>query len=314
MPSVSFTRPAPAVAAPAVAAPAGSPTADDIARARALLASVTPAASTPVAAVETQVVGKQYNSPTEAFDKENGIPARPTPVSETTTLVPGTAAAPSAVTPYTNDGDLEGEFGLGDIRLPRINLVQKSGKLGDDFRPGEITFAKAVILPQPLDFIVLHIRKQYQEKIPWALKDTQQARICDTAVEVANNGGKIGFGNYEYSDLGHLFMLVAAPKGLNEQPDAEQIIDMFMYELTGIEGKWAPVVMTCGSSSYSSMVKTILTARQFQLKEGIHFGRWSLKSEKRTKGDNTWYVPVPTFKGKIPEEAAAMALTLKKGE
>jgi hypothetical protein len=325
MASVSFSRPAGAPAAttqrPAVAAPATTQTAtptaattqqpapaaapapqqgaslaveDQLAAARKLLAEHAPA---PAAPPEHGAGHAAHGSPTQAFDAHAQA-----------AIVEGRQAAAAdsqLAASMSGTGDMDGEFGMRDLQLPRLNLVQKSGELPDKFAPGNYVFQKLVALPTPLSMIALHIRKQYQERIPWELRQNQTPRVFNTAAEVAAAGGRLGFKPFEFGDMAHVALLIAYDAILDTNPDAASFHDMAIFEIAG--KKWAPAVITVNSSGYTNFVKPLMTARTLQLREGLWFGLWEVSSKKETKGLNTWYVPQLAYRGKLGADDAAIA-------
>ena len=100
--------------------------------------------------------------------------------------------APSSLTPsgfYSGEDD-ETPADRGDVRLPRLNIIQGlSGpelkKIGPD---GTLVLKKSIALPQPLRIVVAGMsRKRYAEKMPKF--GVGEPRIFDTLEEVVNAGG-----------------------------------------------------------------------------------------------------------------------------
>jgi hypothetical protein len=258
--------------------------------------------------------------PTTSFNRRSAAPAQTeapkeieVPVQQELPLAPTAAVQPSALS--TNvaaqaGNDVQGDVNLSDLRLPRINLVQRTGELPERFGFGEFVLNKTCVLARPLEFIALSLKKQYQEKRPQG--DTERGAVYDSVEQVQQNGGVIGYGDYQFSELAHIFMLIKKPDDLDKVQDAEAVADLFMYELAG--GLWAPVIYSVGRSSYTGLAKPLITARQFTLRKGLWTGRWHLNSriEKGAKG--SWSIPVPTFKGRLSDEDAAIADAIRRGE
>jgi hypothetical protein len=262
--------------------------------------AATPANNEPEAPVENTV----YESPRDipvAGRSVNDVQQLPAVVQPATV---------STVVASNQNNDVQGEINLSDLRLPRLNLVQRTGDLPDKFGFGEFILNKTCVLGRPLEFIALSLKKQYQEKRPYG--DTERGAVYDTIDQVREHGGVIGFGDYQFSELAHVFMLVKQPDNLESDKDAEAVVDLFMYEIAG--AKWAPVIYSVGRSSYTSLGKALLTARQFMLRKGLWTGRWTLDSEIQKGPKGTWSIPVPKFKGKLSDEDALLTDSIRRGE
>jgi hypothetical protein len=235
--------------------------------------------------------------------------------------VPATAAAPAPTTLTTavqsrevvtyvaaaND-DVQGDIDFSDIKLPRLNLVQRTGDLPDRFEFGAFVLNKECSLGKELRFIALNIKKQYQEKTKFGT----QGRVFNTREEVKADGGVFGFRDGEFSELAHIHLLIQMPEGLEKNPDAASVIDLFIYE---IDGKlWAPMVFSVGRSSYTALAKPLLTSRQFQLRDGLWRGGWELISKINKGAKGSWATPNPRFLGKLKEEDAVLTGKIRKRE
>lgn len=236
-------------------------------------------------------------------------PAAETAVRTETPAVVAPAALSTSVA-AAGDSDVQGDVRLSDLRLPRINLVQRTGELPDKFGFGEFVLNKTCLLPRPLEFIALSMKLQFQEKRPYG--DTERGAVYDSAEEVRAAGGTIGFADYQFSELAHIFMLVKKAPSLDTMEDAEAVRDLFMYEIDG--GLWAPVIYSVGRSAYTSLAKALLTARQFTLRKGLYTGKWSLNSSVNKGAKGTWVTPVPTFRGRLSEADAEVANAIRRGE
>lgn len=248
---------------------------------------------------------------TDSFDSPKDIPIADGPsINESRELAAVKPASLSTNVSSSQGADVQGEVNLSDLRLPRLNLVQRTGDLPDKFGFGSFIINKEVSLGNAVEFIALSLKKQYQEKRPYG--DTERGAVYDTAEQVREAGGTLGYADYQFSELAHIFLLLKEPEGLDTNPDAESVRDLFMYEIAG--ARWAPVIYSVGRSSYTSLAKALLTARQFMLRKGLWTGRWAMTSkiEKGPKG--TWVIPLPTFKGKLSEEDATLTDSIRRGE
>jgi hypothetical protein len=208
-------------------------------------------------------------------------------------------------------GQVQGEVDSSDIRLPRINLAQKSGKLGEDFQPGTFTFNKEVVIgdtENAFTFVALGIRKQYQEDLQYD-PDGPTPKTFNTAAEVRQAGGQVSDydGDGYYREIAHVLCLLEAPKGLSEEQQ-----EFFIYEFEG--NRYALAMWTVSGSSYTSVAKTIFSAAAptGHLKHGLEAGAWSVHSVKRTNPRNSWFAPVIKVAGKTTAEFQAFAKSLLK--
>lgn len=194
---------------------------------------------------------------------------------------------------------IEADVNASDIRIPRINLVQKSSELADveGWSPGDIAFAKEVkIIPFGATGIVsfLHLRRQYQENLPYGSGETP--KVFNTREEVFANGGSLSYqADNEYRPIAHLTMLVELPEGASDADEA--------YFPLAFNGKsYGMAVWTVASSAYNSVAKELITAAAVFLKTGIHKVAWELSVQKKKAGTNTYMVPVIKQHGKHSPE------------
>ena len=204
--------------------------------------------------------------------------------------------------------NVEGEIDSSDIRLPRINLVQKSGELGDIFAPGSFVFNREIQLSdgkEPIEIVVLRIRKQYQEALEYD-PDGPTPRVFNTAAEVREVGGHFNYdakddGGY-YQEIAHILCLIECPKDASEEQR-----DFFIYEHDG--RNFALAMWTVAKGAYTAVAKTLFTAATGHLRNGLHLGKWAATSLKRTT-TFTWYVPQIRAAGKTTPEFQEFAASL----
>jgi hypothetical protein len=224
----------------------------------------------------------------------------PTDKAEVSNAIAVIEPKPLAVaTPQVAEG-ISGEVSASDIKLPRINLVQKSGKLPDSFQPGSIVFEKAVVLSDgktPIDVTPIRLKKQFQQKLEWGTEE--QPLVFDTSAEVRAVGGSLQWGdeNY-YEEIAHIQVAVKLPESI----DGDEFIDLFPYTFN--DGLYALAIWTVASSSYTSFAKPIITASAGLLRNGLYTGHYSVVTEGKHNSKNSWFVPKPTFAGRHTPEAA----------
>lgn len=212
---------------------------------------------------------------------------------------------------YRQLGGIEADTTAADVKLPRVNVLQKSSELADveGWNAGDIAFAKAVkLVPvgQTGRVTFLHLKKQYQEVVPYG--SDQQPKVFDTREQVFEAGGSIEFNaSNEYRPIAHLTLLVEAPEGADDEQDS--------YFPLSFDGKsYSLAVWTVGSSAYNKVAKTLITAAGYFCREGIHTMAWSLSVEKAKSGTNTYFVPKIVQAGKHSPEFLEFVASLTPKE
>ena len=210
--------------------------------------------------------------------------------------VGSTALAPAAA---SEGSGIQGEISQGDIRLPRINFVQKMSELAEAFKFGDIVFEKTVKvggLDSPVNMVVMRLRKQFQEDLPYGSEE--MPRVFDTSEEVRAAGGSVVRGSENYfSEIAHIQVAIEAPEGLSE---AES--EFFPYQHDGKD--YAMAMITVGRSAYSTLAKPIITHGFNTLRDGLFNGKFELHVDMKKSAKGSYVVPVPVFKGRNTEEAA----------
>lgn len=272
------------------------------------MASISFAAKPPVtkpAAAETTTVE------VEATPVAAPTPETPRDKEGVSTAVAVIEPKPLAVPshgPQVAEG-VEGEVAMSDIRLPRINLVQKVGKLCDEFAPGSILFEKQVVLTDgktPFDLTPLRIRKMYQRKVEWGSAAADEApETYNTREEVLAAGGSTEWGDENFfSELAHVQCAVKLP----ENAEGDEVIDLFPYQLG--ESFYAVAMWTVSSSGYTAVAKPLFTAAAGLLRNGLYHGHYNVTTEVRKNEKNSWYAPRLVFAGKHTADAAEFFKTI----
>lgn len=216
-----------------------------------------------------------------------------------TAVVVAEAPAAIVVSPQTRSIPSGDNITRDDLILPRINLVQKSGKLCDDFAPGTFIFEKQLILAPPgqeFSMVVLNTVKYFQEKVEYG--SSEFGRRANSEEEVAAMGGCTTWGAVDkpyFQSAADLLVVIKAPEGISE----EQREALFPFEHSA--GSFAAAVYTVASSSYTSLAKRIFTDKLYTLKAGLHTGEYRVKSELKKNAANSWYVPVAGIAKKISD-------------
>jgi hypothetical protein len=239
----------------------------------------------------------------EVVDVEATVTEVSQPADKSDTLVVSEPKplATQSVSPPKAPG-VSGEVSISDIKLPRINLVQKVGGLADNFTPGSILFEKTVVLSDgktPFDMTPLQIHKKYQRKVAWGEGDGEAPETYNTLAEVRAAGGSTIWGDENYfQEVADIQVAIPCPEGA----DDAGVTDLFPYEFAGKH--YAVAIWTVSSSGYTALAKPLITASVSLLRNGLFTGHYNVASEIRKNAKNSWYAPTATFAGKHTPEAA----------
>jgi hypothetical protein len=195
--------------------------------------------------------------------------------------------------------DFTGEWLRKDVRLPRINLVQKVSdtELVKNFGIGSFVLAREVKLSDgetPVSLTALQAAKDYVQKLPF--DSGESPAIFRSEEEVINSGGSLNYKDYEtgnfFQPRAHIEFAIAAPDDVSEVEAA-----LFPYEYDG--KPYALAIYTVASSAYTSLAKELATMRSANkvLRQGLRYGNLRMTAEIRKKNTRTWYVPVARFDG-----------------
>lgn len=203
---------------------------------------------------------------------------------------------------------LVGDWSASDTKLPRINLVNKTGVLGNDFTPGCWVINKEHQISQldpkdkkkgePMRVIALQMMKQYQENIPYDERESTPARLLNSAAEVREAGGQVHWtrGAGFFSEIATVEFLIQAPDWLKE--DAE----VHFYNIAEDGTRYTRAVATFASTSYSGVAVPLATSLRTHLAAtGLKGGQWELGSVIMTKADKTWWTPTIRTAGLVTE-------------
>lgn len=252
-----------------------------------------------------------FNNPPPVAKPE---PETPRDIAEVSAAIVQASPQPLAVEAPTPRGPLVaegvvGEVSMSDIKLPRINLVQKVGTLADSFQPGQILFEKHAVLADTknsVDLTPLRIRKQYQRKVAWGEGASGEApEVYDTAAQVREAGGSLQFGDENYfQEIAHIEFAIKLPTGFlsQELKETAEIIDLFPY--THDNHPYAIAIWTVASSAYTALAKPIFTHAASLLRNGLYTGHYNVSTEVKKSAKNSWYAPKAVFAGKHTPEAA----------
>lgn len=211
-------------------------------------------------------------------------------------------------TPNLADKGLVGDWSASDTRLPRINLVNKTGVLADQFSPGTWVLDKqhqiSAIDPTdkkkgvPIRVIALQMLKQYQENIPYDDREANPARMFSTAAEVREAGGRVHWtrGAGFFSEIATVEFLIQAIEGLSDESES------LFYNIASDGTRYTRAVATFASTSFSGVAVPLATSLRTHLAAtGLKGGQWDLGSVIVTKADKSWWTPTIRTAGLVTE-------------
>jgi len=233
-----------------------------------------------------------------------------------TTQPEANALANISTNDYSDKG-LIGDWSASDTKLPRINLVNKTGVLADQFSPGTWVLDKQHQISQidPTDkkkgvalrVITLQMMKQYQENIPYDDRENTPVRMFSTAAQVRDVGGQVHWtrGANFFSEIATVEFLIQAIEGLSEESES------LFYNIASDGTRYTRAVATFASTSYSGVAVPIATSLRTHLAAcGLKGGQWDLGSLITTKADKSWWTPTIRSAGLVTEAQKELINTL----
>ena len=190
---------------------------------------------------------------------------------------------------YIEDDDAEGEFDITDERMPRIQIVAKTGSLADEFKPGTILLNKEVTLAdkeQALKVIPVKMCKSFQEDIPYGSGIGDTVRKSE---EVLARGGVLKYRPYNcppddftryWKPVLDILLLVEKPEHASEEAS--------MYFFTELDGK---MYMPARFGAYSKTQYTAFSDPLVRLKragKSISSVVFSLSTTSKNRNGNSW--------------------------
>lgn len=197
-----------------------------------------------------------------------------------------------------------GEFGSEDIKLPRLNLVNKVGDLSNIFPAGTWVLKKEHQLTDvvkgeagSLKVIAVRLKVEYQESLPY--DPNVRPRVFATAEQVRLAGGRVTYGRGEglFAKVGHIEFLIEKPEKLSEEASSE-----FFYVLGNKE--YARVIYTASSTAYAETAQILYSDyRVGHLnKTGLMGGFYLLGAKTKTGDKGSWWVPSLKTAGEVPAD------------
>ena len=205
---------------------------------------------------------------------------------------------------------IEGDFDRGDLVIPYLNIVGKTGKLSDDFVPGNILFNRETVLSdgkKPIIITPLSLKKIWVEDLDFDSAVTP--RKFEKLEEAVAEGYSSDYeATKKVVPQATVLMLVPidrdfasfeAPTSLHECIK-EQTKRVFNGEpMFG----FARALYICQGSAYNAVAKPLITAGYSgHLRAGLHHGGFALTTHLKSYKTNSWWAPKLASAGKHSPE------------
>lgn len=224
--------------------------------------------------------------------------------NETAVAIPGTVAHRVNDILSANLGDVGGDVGMADIRLPRLNIVYGVGELAAVFTAGDLVLGGDILLAhrgEPVYLIVLSAATFWREYLTPELRTTGlRPREFLTESEAQKAGGTTEWIN----GVGPTFSKAMTMRLLVQKPDN---VEGGPFGVDLGDKVYAPALWTVDKTAYQRVGPAITSARNFALrKTGLISGMFELKTamEKSKRGN---VVPMPTIRYFAPVSTDAQA-------
>lgn len=242
-----------------------------------------------------------------AVEAETISPEVQTPVEDTATA--GSAvAAPQAAFPFNEDN-----IGFGDIKFPKLHIVQKVGQLSNVFAGGEIilnlqlpiytppTVNQGVIVKpgtEPLYVVAVGFRKdRYTEQVD---KDSDaQGLLCNSLDEVARANGTLNYNEHKQRKAAGIpsreFKTLATALFLVRKPSTVEDPDRILFPFLCEDAQYVLCTLDMKGGAFSNCAQPIRQAKKIgHLQAGGYSSfSWSLGSLlKQWPTGNSSFIPV----------------------
>lgn len=186
-------------------------------------------------------------------------------------------------------GTVSGPVRKSDFKLPTLNLVHNTGSLQENFEPGSIVLNKEVILTEggadakPVKLTVLAFTKYFMEKLEYG-KSEAMPRIFKDENELAAAGLHTNWVDKTPPPAIEAGDALVAIESDEEHPHFPFSFGDKYYALA--------IWRIQSSSAFSRAGKLIITASEWNLKDGLQNGTWTLTTKKEKLGANWVQCPV----------------------
>jgi len=206
------------------------------------------------------------------------------------------------------DGQVQGEYSRRDLTIPKMNLVNKTGELSNQFSPGSFVYNREVLLgdgKKPTPITILRIAKFYLQDVPYG--SGEMPKNFTSIRDVRAAGGALAGeqdveeGTDTYSEAMTVILLVKSPTKDNP-----------LFPFTFANESYAVAQWLLTKSAYKSTGRKLFTDSQLALKDGIDTAAYELTSTLRTNSQGSWYVPAVKLSTRHTPEFVEFVRSLNK--
>jgi len=196
------------------------------------------------------------------------------------------------------DGQIQGEFSRKDLTIPKLNLVNKTGELSNNFPAGSFLYNREVIIgdgKKACPITITRMAKFYLQDLPYGSgempKNFSTLRDVRAAGGALANDAEAEEGVDRYSEAMTCIVLVKSP---------EKGHALFPFEFDKEHYALAQWLLT--KSAYKQTGRKLFTDSQLALRAGVDTASYELTSSIRTNSQGSWYVPVVKLGSKHDEK------------
>lgn len=190
----------------------------------------------------------------------------------------GTIVPVGPPTAYIQTTQMDGEFSNQDIAVPFLKIGQKTSS-GVDDNPamiGAFVWGDGLVLGKdPMPVVFLRMSKYYMEKVAYG--EAQIPKKWRLRAEADAAG-------VEYEEHGILELLIEVPKA--KVSELEEFICLSVGDTDFLAAR-----MDVKTRAYRNTIGVLLRDKDNWLKGFFYNGKYTIATDKRTDGKNTWFVP-----------------------
>lgn len=250
--------------------------------------------------------------------KDAGATAGASDTQVATAEAPDTQLAPPRPAQPLATYDSEAEYGAEDMERHVFQVVAKTGKLSNEFTPGDMLLNKETVIGNtktPIEFAVVGMRKAYQNDLPFG---DDMGDTVYSATEVIDRGGTHGYRDFNDKDSTHFWkpilqtvLLIQLPAGVTD-PSVTALFPFAIGDASYAVAKHGVYTKT----GYNGVAKKLIGLHQSQKLRGVADGEkqvlWKLttKGESTPDGSRSWIQPTASVVGPLSADVIEFVRSL----